>query len=223
MTPALLEQILAHHAEEAPREACGVLVWDGKDTALYVPCRNIAEGTEHFQIHPEDWVEAEDRGTILGVVHNHPGGTTEPSEADREGCNRSGLPWWIFADEEWTRIRPAEWTLTGHPFAWGVQDCFTLARDAFGGVPDFVRAPGFWKLHSLFEENLAAAGFERFDGPPSPLDGLLLSIRGNGVPNHCAVYLGGGRIVHHLPGRLSREEHLGPLGRAVVATVRRVR
>ena len=223
MTPALLESILAHHAAEAPREACGVLVWDGKDNATYHPCRNIAEGEERFEIHPEDWVAAEDAGPILGVVHSHPGGTAEPSELDRHRCNRSGVPWWVFAGEAWTRITPAGWSITGRPFAWGVQDCYTLARDAFGGVPDFVRAPGFWNREDLFGENLAAAGFERVEDGPCPGDGLLLSIRGGRVINHCAVYLGAGRIAHHLPGRLSREEDLGPLNRAVVSVVRRVR
>lgn len=222
MTPALLEQILDHARAEAPREACGVLVWDGANGAIYHRCRNI--GTlDHFEIHPEDWVEAEDSGKVLGVVHSHPGGTTAPSERDVLFCNRSGVPWWIFTlDGAWHRIKPAEWSIFGHPFAWGVQDCYTLARDWYPGIPDFVRAPGFWTLHDLFMEGLGDARFEAVGDGPFLDDALLLSIRGRGVANHCAVYLGNGRIAHHLPGRLSREEDLGPLNRAVVATVRRI-
>ena len=102
-----------------------------------------------------------------------------------------------------------------------MQDCYTLARDAYGHMPDFVRGPGFWKIHDLFTEGLESAGFERVEDGPQVGDALLLSIRGAGVPNHCAVYIGGGRVLHHLPGRLSREEDLGPLNRAVVAVVRR--
>ena len=62
---------------------------------------------------------------------------------------------------------------------------------------------------------------KRVEDGPLVGDALLFSIRGAGVPNHCAVYIGGGRVLHHLPGRLSREEDLGPLNRAVVAVVRR--
>ncbi len=222
MTPDILGQILSHVEAEAPREACGVLVWDGGHNATYRPCRNISEGQEHFQIHPEDWVAAEDAGVVLGVVHSHPGGTTQPSEMDVRGCDRSGVPWWIFTEKgDWHRVTPAGWSVAGRPFAWGIQDCYTLARDVFRGLPDFLRFPGFWESTDLFTSSLQFAGFEAFDDDPAPGDALLMSIRGGGVPNHCAVYLGAGRIVHHLPGRLSREEDLGPLVRAVVMKVRR--
>lgn len=221
MTPALLEQILDHARAEAPREACGVLVWDGANGATYRPCLNLAGDDDHFQIDPTDWVDAEDAGTVLGVVHSHPGGTCEPSEADLRGLERSGVPWWIVdLYGAWKRLTPPSWKLLGHPFAWGIQDCYTLARDYYGGLPDFLRGPGFWTLHDLFGAGLASAGFAPCTGPEVD-DALLLSIRGGGVANHCAVYLGAGRIAHHLPGRLSREEDLGPLNRAVVAVVRR--
>jgi proteasome lid subunit RPN8/RPN11 len=221
MTPALIEAIHAHVLAELPREACGVLVWDGKHGAVYHPCRNTAEGDEHFQIHPEDWVSAEDAGPVMGVVHSHPYGITTPSPADVEGCNRSGLPWWIFDERgTWRRVVPSGWEMTGHPFAWGVQDCFTLVRDGIAGVPDFSREPMFWEKDDLFGRFQTVAGFEPV-GSVEPGDVLIFSIRGQGVANHCAVYLGGGRIVHHMPGRLSREEDLGPLKAAVVRVVRR--
>jgi proteasome lid subunit RPN8/RPN11 len=224
MTPALLSQILAHARAEAPREACGVLAWDGKDGAAYHPCRNVA-GDGDFEIHPEDWVAAEDAGTVLGIVHSHPGGTVDLSGADRAGLYRSGVPWWVVVPESgaWGRYVPSGREITGHPFAWGIQDCFTLVRDGVAGVPDFLREPLFWERSDLISESMEVAGFERVEDGPAPGDVLVMSIRGRGVPNHCAVYVGGGRIVHHLAGRLSREEDLGPLNRAVVAVVRRKR
>lgn len=223
MTPALLEQILDRARAEAPREACGVLIWDGANDAVYRPCRNIAEGADHFQIDPEDWVAAEDAGMVLGVVHSHPCGTVDPSPADLLGISRSGVPWWIITPEgDWKRYAPAGWSPLGHPFAWGISDCLTLARGCYAGIPDAVRGYGFWRLHDMFTEGTVAAKFKPVTDGPVYGDLLLMSIRGQGVPNHCAVYLGGGRIAHHLPGRLSREEDLGPLNRAVVRTLRRV-
>ena len=226
MTPALLEAILDHARAETPREACGVLIWDGANDAIYRPCLNVAEGDDHFQIDPEDWVAAEDAGPVLGIVHSHPGGTVEPSPADLLGISRSGVPWWIVTPEgDWKRYTPPSWKVLGHPFAWGVSDCLTLARDCYAGIPDAVRGSGFWRLHDLFTEGIGAAHFEVVTDGPEPDDLLLMSIRGlvDGVkvPNHCAVYVGSGRIAHHMPGRFSREEDMGPLGRAVVATLRR--
>lgn len=107
MHPALIEAILAHAHSEAPREACGLLVGDVANGATYRPCRNLGS-EDQFDIHPEDWVRAEDAGSILGIVHSHPGGTTNASPADRIGCDRSGLPWWIFTlDGAWSRVTPS--------------------------------------------------------------------------------------------------------------------
>ncbi len=223
MTPALVEQILEHAKSDSTRECCGILIWDGKHGAIYRPCRNIADdGESNFHIHPEDWISAEDAGTILGVVHSHPD-EADPvaSEQDRSACDRSGVPWWVFTlDGAWSRIVPGTWTLTGHPFAWGVQDCFTLLRDFYRGVPDLVREPAFWLNTDLISKNIMESGFHTVDSVEIH-DTLIMSIRSYGVPNHCAVYIGDGRIVHHMPGRLSREEQLGPINRAVVAVARR--
>ena len=222
MTPALVEAILAHGVQEAPREACGLLVWDGRFNATYAPCRNLA-GAERFEIHPEDWAAAEDTGKILGVVHTHPGGQAKPSQADLAGCEMSGLPWWIFdLAGDWVRIVPSRWSVTGHPFAWGVQDCFTVVRDLFPGIPDLIRWPEFWNTADLFRSQALACGFGLADGHTTKGDVLLFAVQSRDlVPNHCAVYQGYGEIIHHLPGRLSRREQLGPLGSAVISTMRR--
>lgn len=223
MTPALLAVIVDHMEAEAPKEACGLLVWDGVVNATYVPCRNIAETPEdHFVIAPEDWARAEDTGTILGIVHSHPTGPAVPSEGDRVGCDHSMVPWWVVGPGgAWTRIAPKGWDILGRPFAWGIQDCYTLAMDVYGGLPDFLRSPLFWEAKSLFADGLQSAGFREVDEDPTPGDGLLMSLKGRGIANHCAVYVGSGRIFHHLPGRLSVEENLGPLHRAVISVVRR--
>jgi proteasome lid subunit RPN8/RPN11 len=220
MTPALLETILQHARRENPRESCGLLIAEGTDSlASYVPCRNLLTG-DFFNLHPEDWAAAEDRGRILGVVHSHPGGEAKPSGADLQAQLSTGLPWWIVVPETgaWARFGAAQ--LTGRTFAWGVSDCYTLAADWFQGVPDFVREPDFWKTRDLFRGGLERAGFREVHDGPRPGDALLFAIR-SGVPNHCAVYMGDGRILHHLPGRLSCQELMGRWVRDVVAVVRR--
>ena len=182
-----------------------MLVWDGKNDAIYHPCRNIAEGDQHFQVHPEDWVAAEDAGPIRGrpqppqrihgaqrvghrvlpplgraLVDRDARGRLAPHHPQRLGC-------------AWPSLRVGCRTAT-------------LARDAYGHMPDFERGPAFWTTRDLFGDGLAQAGFERVEDGPHPGDALLMSIRGGGVTNHCAIYMGGGRVLHHLPGRLSREE-----------------
>ena len=72
-------------AKEAyPKECCGLVVYR-KGLRIYWPCKNISrKAIEHFHINPVDYADAEDAGTILGVVHSHPNGTAVPSGFDIE-------------------------------------------------------------------------------------------------------------------------------------------
>jgi len=222
MTPELLDAILTHARMDAPRESCGLLASSHGNIASYIPCRNIAEA-DHFSIHPEDWSAVEDRAHILGVVHSHPGQThLIPSLHDIDQQIETGLPWYIVCPEtgEWRRFGQSP--VEGRVFAWGVEDCFSLVSDYFGGLTDFLRWPKFWESTDLFRRGIATAGFhERPLDDPATGDVLLFSIRGRGVPNHSAVYMGHGTILHHLPGRLSRIEPIGAWVRDLVAIVRR--
>ena len=97
MTPATFQAFQAH-AASSPFEVCGLVVDD-----RYFPCRNVAEGRDEFAVHPEDWAQAEDRGTILAVCHSHPGMPSRPSPADVVNCEKAGLPFCILgADGLWT-------------------------------------------------------------------------------------------------------------------------
>lgn len=229
MTPGLLNLARDCAAKAYPMESCGLLVVEAEARmADYLPTRNLATEADRFAIHPEDWVTAEDYGTVVAVVHSHPDASPEPSEADRMACDLSGLPWVILgADDTWETIYPAGIPFEGRAFCWGVNDCYSLARNWYQemqGVtlPDFPRMPDFWLGHDLFGDGLAAAGFERIEGlNPEPGDALLFGIRSKGRTNHCAVYLGNGQMLHHLPGRLSVAEPIGAWVRDLAYIARR--
>ena len=212
----VMTEIHAHAAQDAPREACGVVVIF-KGRHKYIPCRNIAERNEHFVIHPEDWARAEDIGTPAVVVHSHPNMLPEPSQADLIGCERSGLPWLIV---NWPvgstkTIEPCGYhaPLIGREFLHGVLDCFTLIQDYYREVLGVTletphRADEWWaKGDNLYLDNYAAWGFERVTTPA--LHDVLLMQVGASVPNHGAIWLGDGCILHHQMGRLSSRDVYG--------------
>ena len=61
----------------------------------YIPCKNNAESpTEQFELNPEDYAAAEEQGTVVAIVHSHPGdgATTQPSELDMLMCDATELP-----------------------------------------------------------------------------------------------------------------------------------
>ena len=90
------EQALHHAKTEYPQESCGLVI-EVDDIKQYYPCNNLsAEGVNSFIIDPEDWVKAEDIGSILHICHSHPNGDLTPSEEDIKSCDYFGLSWFIF-------------------------------------------------------------------------------------------------------------------------------
>jgi len=212
----LLTEIRSHAERDFPREACGLIVVR-KGRKRYIPCRNVAERNEHFIIHAEDQVAAEDIGEIVMVVHSHPNIPAVPSQADLVGCERSGVPWGIV---NWPtgavhEFKPSGYVppLYGRVFSHGVLDCYSFIQSYFSEtlgitLPDFDRPDEWWlKGQSLYLDGFASAGFVLVDDMKQH-DVLLMRVA-SPVPNHAAVHLGDGLIGHHQMGRLSSKDIFG--------------
>lgn len=207
---------LAHALRDMPRESCGLLIVR-KGRQVYRPCRNIAEGTDQFTINPDDYEAAEAEGEVIAVVHSHPNIPPDPSQADRVGCEASGLEWHIVnvPTGAWYSFRPTGYVapLVGRVFSHGVLDCYAIIRDWYKqerGVDllNFDRRDGWWhRGQNLYLDNFGKAGFERVEDLH---DGAVLLMQvGSPVPNHAAVYIGNDMILHHVQGRLSSRDIFG--------------
>jgi proteasome lid subunit RPN8/RPN11 len=213
------KQLAMEHArDESPRESCGLLLIR-KGREVYRRCRNIGVGTDQFVIHPEDFAQADVQGHIVGVVHSHPGLPPTPSQADRVACEVSGLPWHIvsFPSGQWSQIEPSGYVapLVGREWSHGVLDCYALLRDWFKlerGVelPNFTRFDDWWKRgENLYLDNFEKVGFAQVKPEEIQMGDCILMQVASPVPNHAAVYLGDGLILHHLQGRLSSRDVYG--------------
>lgn len=240
MTPETEAQIRAHAAEDYPREACGlIVVKKGRET--YVRCRNEAASPEqHFVLSPEDLAAAEDTGEVVALVHSHPNMPARASEADLVGCERSELPWVLVSVmpgpvvDDLRTIEPSgyEAPYVGREWSHGSLDCWGLCRDWYArergvSLPDPDRRDGWWDDGSsdLYGDHaMTAAGFSRVDLKSIlPGDLILMQIRSrNLVPNHAAIYLGDGQILHHLHGRLSSRDIYGGYWQEVTRSVWRL-
>lgn len=223
MTP--WEAAREHALRDYPRESCGLIVLR-KGKMHYVPCRNEATTpSEHFLIGAEQWSSVEDQGDVLVVVHSHPDTDAAPSQADLVNCEASGIPWVIYAVQrdgdqpkviEERTVHPAgyEAPLIGREFSYGTLDCYTLVRDWYlreRGIrlPNFESEDGWWNRgETLVMDYYQRAGFVQVYGDPQPGDVVVMQIRAP-TPNHTAVYLGEGVILHHMYNRLSTREMLG--------------
>lgn len=233
MNAETLAAVRAHAQADYPREACGlVVVVKGRER--YVPCRNVAEGSEHFVLPAEDYAAAEDMGEVIAVVHSHPDAPATASEADRVACEASGLPWHIVSwpADDLRTIEPSGYQapLVGREFAHGVLDCYTLVRDWYQRergitLPDFPRRDDWWQHgEDLYMRHYAEAGFVAVsqDQAEQAGDVILMQLR-SPVPNHAGVYLGDGTMLHHLHGRLSSRDVYGGYWQEITRCVLRYR
>ena len=84
--PAEIRAELAAHArDEAPNEACGLIVLQDERAVRYVRGRNAVASPFRFEldVDPETWF-LEDQGYELAVFHSHPETEPRPSRTDVE-------------------------------------------------------------------------------------------------------------------------------------------
>jgi proteasome lid subunit RPN8/RPN11 len=92
--------LVAHSQQEAPNEACGlVLLRDGR-AERYEPGRNAAASPYRFELEfddPEVWY-AEDDGYELAVFHSHVSAPARPSRTDVENIGLwEGKPYLVYS------------------------------------------------------------------------------------------------------------------------------
>jgi len=108
---AVRDELEAHAQEEAPNEACGIVVVKDGVADRYVRGRNVAASPYRFEldVDPDTWF-LEDDGYELAVFHSHLSSPPRPSRTDVENIGLwAGRPYLIYA------LRTDElagWTIT---------------------------------------------------------------------------------------------------------------
>ena len=209
--------IQAHAELEYPNECCGLVVHDGQ-RLRYVPGRNLSTApADQFRLDPRSWLAAEKVGNVRAVVHSHPDGGFAPSTADRAALDGGFVPWVVFSWPEgkfsvtYPSSRGAPYT--GRQFIHGSQDCFTLLRDYYRrelgvSLPEVWHGYEWWQEgENLYLDHAATAGFQQVNSLQTH-DVVLMRVAAR-VPNHVGIYVGDGRILHHLANQLSRHDTYG--------------
>lgn len=128
----------------------------------------------------------------------------------------------VFFPERYFENRP----LTGRPFLHGLFDCYTLIRDYYTRnfnlmMPNNMQREWEWwnQGPNLYVENANNYGF--FEVNDIKKHDLLVMSLGSPVPNHGAVYLGDGKLIHHVAGRFSTIEELSTFYKTKISVVYR--
>ena len=92
--------LVAHSEQEAPNEACGLVLLRDERAERYEAGRNAAASPYRFELEfddPEIWY-AEDDGFELAVFHSHPETEPRPSRTDIENVGLwAGKPYVIYS------------------------------------------------------------------------------------------------------------------------------
>jgi cell wall-associated NlpC family hydrolase len=218
----LIRQMLARMEEEKalhpdkPLELCGVIVEREHGNEL-VECANVStEPDQQFRIGAVEWARLHNSEKVVAVWHTHPRATAQPTQADLVQLEPSGLPWHIVgADGSHSLTLPTGYVApyVGREFYHGILDCYALCRDWYSRemgieLPDVERADDWWSNGgNMYVEQFTQHGFREVSPEVNfndlkRGDGLLMQMASR-VPNHGAIYLGDGTILHHRHGRLS--------------------
>lgn len=111
------------------------------------------------------------------------------------------------------------------PFLHGIFDCYTLVRDFYRRewglwLPaNIQRTYGWWEQgDNLYVDGAPKYGFQTVQDVKR---NDLIVMKMGPVPNHGAIYLGDGKILHHIGGRFSCVETLTPFLKQSIAIVYR--
>jgi proteasome lid subunit RPN8/RPN11 len=89
---AVVNDMLAHARQDAPRECCGLLIGKGEDVVRTVRARNLDAKAARYLIDPEDHFaairSAREAGLeVIGAYHSHPSSAPIPSATDIAEAN----------------------------------------------------------------------------------------------------------------------------------------
>ena len=92
----LLPKIHKHLEERYPREACGLITLNNKETD-WIPIKNISENADNFQMDTKEYIQAILKNKVIGVLHSHIDTNAEPSDFDIKQCNGLNLDYYIIS------------------------------------------------------------------------------------------------------------------------------
>ncbi len=239
MLTELVKTTIRNHAERmVPEECCGLIVNTIGGPFAVEGLNMASDRREYFSLAPKSYLKAVSIGRPLACYHSHPNCEDDFSEGDKLESEKHKLAYVLYVAglNDFKVYEPHGYKnpYIGREFKIGFSDCASLFTDYFRREKklEFTHYPRdnnwYEETPQLFHANFAREGFLRLlEGPIETLkglrrhDGLLFCLKNTEFPDHCAVYLGGGAMLHHLPKRLSTIESFSmPYMRRLAYTIR---
>jgi cell wall-associated NlpC family hydrolase len=209
-----------------PQEAVGFVI-----NNEFKPTKNIAQDPFNNAQYGEIAYLTSSLNGIQAIVHSHTQGSLKdhldlevdprtPSERDMQSQMDTDVPWLVFHTDGTKVSAPLEFggepaPLMGRPYIYNVFDCWTLVRDYYQmnhkiELPVWPRPIQWMKDNpSLLTDNWQKIGFiEISKSNIQPGDGILFKLSRTENFDHCGIYLGEEKFIHHFLNRYSETSHL---------------
>lgn len=217
MNDYIRKLIKIHALEDVTKECCGIIIAPAKGNMEIYPCKNISLTKEkRFEISPLEYLKAVERGKVVGFYHSHISENDKISLVDKHYSEGFKLPIVLYSikKDSFDFYHPKGSLLPymGESFEIGVNDCFTLARKYFKNelnieIQDYSRDEHWYEKNpGLILENFEKEGFVQVKGQPQIHDVIFFRMKDGDKPSHIAIYVDGGRILHHPRYKNSRIE-----------------
>tara|TARA_R100000664_G_C2757250_1_gene145403 strand:+ start:1888 stop:2625 length:738 start_codon:yes stop_codon:yes gene_type:complete len=223
------QSIREHALEEKPKECCGLLI-ERKAVKEIYPCRNSSEQpTQHFSINPSDYVKASARGKIKAVYHSHNSGNEKFSVNDMFNSRAHKLNYILYNTVKnsfsFFDFKKNKTFLYNRIFKIGKSDCYTIVKEYYEelgiklegentlGDDWYKKNPNL--IAELFKLNETNPDLPILELPPNSElkehDVIVFEFIKGAGPNHVAVYLGDGNMIHHPRNKYPCIEALNPI------------
>ena len=211
----------AHALEAFPGEAFGAVFGD-RDRPVYRPVAQVADVTRaDFRVDEAALHRLEGaHGPLLAAVRTRSATAARkedvdpllfiPSAAEMRAQAALAVPFGVVVcdgsrriDRFWFGDQCPVLPPLGRAFRHGVTDCYSLIRDHYRQarnvlLPDYPRDWNWWiQGLDLYRAGFEEAGFRVIDpAEADDADAVMFQMRSK-VPNHAAVLLDGGLMLHH--------------------------
>lgn len=132
LTNNLKSQIKTHSLELPNEEVCGFIL----DDNTVIKARNTSfNKSKNFSIHPEDYINAENSGNIVGIYHSHPSKNNNFSDFDKinaENHNKIYIMYCLKTDT-FHEFYPGNYKnkYIGIKFDYKTNNCFTIIKNFY--------------------------------------------------------------------------------------------
>lgn len=156
LTQFLKKEIKDKCLQNNNQEICGLLIETPTGVSVHHSQNNAANKSKYFVINPIDYIQASEKGKIIGCYHSHIDDNFDFSEFDKNNAEKHKLTYVLYSikADKFIEYIPQNRknNYLDRKFEIGKSDCFSLVRDYY--LNEFkIKISDYQRKNGWFDEN----------------------------------------------------------------------